>query len=261
MGDLLFVGMGLYDERDLSLRALDELKSVGTIFAEQYTSKLSDGSMARLERLLGKRIIELTREQLEGESVVLEALGHQRKVALLVAGEPFAATTHMSLRLTVERDGHSWRVLHNASIVTAAASVVGLSQYKFGRIVTLPHPDMAGFHPSSPYEALVANQRADFHTLMLMDIDAVINRYLTANVALRRLGAMEDEIKEGVARPDDLFCVVARVGSPETAAWVGTRKELENMDFGPPLHSIIVPAPHLHFLEKEALDRWRAKKV
>ena len=38
MGELVFVGLGLFDEKDISLRGLKELKSADFIFAELYTS-------------------------------------------------------------------------------------------------------------------------------------------------------------------------------------------------------------------------------
>jgi hypothetical protein len=36
--ELVIVGLGLYDENDVSLRGLEELKEAGTVFAETYTS-------------------------------------------------------------------------------------------------------------------------------------------------------------------------------------------------------------------------------
>ena len=39
-GQLIFVGLGLYDEKDISLKGLTELVNCDKIFAEFYTSKL-----------------------------------------------------------------------------------------------------------------------------------------------------------------------------------------------------------------------------
>jgi len=50
---------------------------------------------------------------------------------------------------------------------------------------------------------------------------------------------------------------VARVGSPTAAGWFGPRVELARAPFGPPLHTVIVPAAELHFEEAEALARFR----
>lgn len=257
MGELLFVGMGLGDEQDLTLRAVDALRAADLVVAEQYTSRLAAGSLERLERLIGKKVRELTREELESERPVLDALDRGDVVALLVVGEPFAATTHLSLRLSAEKRGYPWRILHNASILTAAASLAGLSLYRFGRVVSLPHPDTEGYQPTSPYEALAANVQAGLHSLVLLDIDAGRGRYLTADVALRHLGELEGRFHGGVAGPESLWCVVARVGTPGARAWAGPRAELESLEFGEPLHSLILPGPSLHFLEQDALERWK----
>lgn len=256
-GTLLFIGMGLGDERDLSQHALDALRGADVVLAEQYTSRLAPGTLDRLSRLLGKGVRELSREQLESERPVLDALRKGETVALLVVGEPLAATTHLSLRLEAERLGHAWRIYHNASILTAAASFVGLSLYRFGRVVSIPHPDTEGYQPTSPYEALLANRTAGLHSLILLDIDVARGRYLSAGPALRHLGELEERFGKGVAPPTQLFCVAARMGSSTPRAWVGSRAELEGLEFGEPLHCLLLPGGPLHFLEEEALARWR----
>ena len=92
MGELWFVGVGLCDEQDLSRRALARLRECGALYAESYTAVLSPGSLERLSQEIGREIRLLSRVELEAEGVVLEALGVHAKVALLVAGDPFAAT-------------------------------------------------------------------------------------------------------------------------------------------------------------------------
>lgn len=258
MGELLFVGLGLHDEKDLSLRAWEELANCDRILAEQYTSRWAPGALDRLSSRLGKPVAELSRQELEAERVVLDELGKGARVALLVVGEPFAATTHVSLRLSAEAKGHTWRVVHNASILTAAASLAGLSHYKFGRTVSLPRTT-ATYRPTSPYDGLRANWEAGFHSLLLLDLDPEVGVYLSADQALRDLGALEAERKEGVLPPERQVVVVARAGSPQAWVWVGPRAELERRRFGPPLHCIIVPGPKLHFVEEEALQGWRAR--
>ncbi|MDE1821323.1 MAG: diphthine synthase [Euryarchaeota archaeon] len=252
MGELVFVGLGLHDERDLTLRALEELRSCDEVLAEQYTSRWGEGAMGRLSATLGQKIVQLSREEVEGEARILSALEAHARVALLVVGEPFAATTHVALRLAVERHGHRWSLVHNASILTAAASLAGLSHYRFGRTVSLPRPT-ADYRPTSPYEAILANRRAGAHSLVLLDLNPTAGSYLRADEALKVLGAIEDERKEGVLPPEREVVVVARAGGPDATVTVGPRRVLERKDFGPPLHCLIVPAPSLHFVEEEAL--------
>ncbi|MCI4332751.1 MAG: diphthine synthase [Thermoplasmata archaeon] len=254
MGELLFLGAGLGDETDLSPRAMEGLRTSNRVFAEEYTSRLADGTIERLERELGRPIERLGRAELEAETSVLQALAAVPRVALIVAGDPFVATTHVHLRVAAEQAGHTWRYLAGPSILTAAVSYLGLMHYRFGRVVSLPFAD-PGFDPVSPFEAIGRNRAADSHTLVLLDLRPSDGRYLAAAEALARF----DEARSVVAKVElaTEFGVVARVGRPDVAAWWGTRAQLAGSDFGPPLHCLVVPAPELHFQEREAVARWR----
>jgi len=254
LGELLFVGMGLYDEHDLSARELEALRGCDALFAEEYTSVLAPGSLDRLSANLGQPIQRLDRAQLEAQSAVLAELAQGRRVALLVAGDPFAATTHVALRLAAEAAGHRWVYLPNASILHAAAGFLGLQPYRFGRTVSLPFPE-PGFAPTSPIEIAGRNRAGGLHTLMLLDLRPSEGRFLTADRAIEILGERDPL---GVHLPHDApLAVVARVGSPTAAGWFGSRVELARAPFGPPLHTVIVPAAELHFEEAEALARFR----
>ena len=249
------VGLGLHDELDVSLRAVEELRGCAPLFVEQYTSRWAPGALDRLRALVGHAPEELDREAVEGERRVLEALARSSKVAFLVVGEPFAATTHIALRLAAERAGHGWRVLHNASILTAAASLVGLSHYTFGRTVSLPRP-RPGFRPTSPYEGLLANWRGGLQTLVILDLDTATGTYITGQDALRALGEIEAERQGGAIPPERRVVIVERAGAPDARVTVGRRERLEQLRLGPPLHCVIVPGPKLHFVEEEALAAW-----
>jgi diphthine synthase len=254
MAELLFVGAGLGDEQDLSPRAREALRSCERVFAEEYTSELASGTLGRLEAMIGHPIERLGRAELEAEGTVLAALTVTPRVALLVAGDPFVATTHVHLRVAAERAGHRWRYLPGPSILTAAASLLGLMHYRFGRTVSLPFAE-PGFDPASPFEAIGRNRAADSHTLVLLDLRPTERRYLGAADALARFDADRSSVAQ--VDPATEFGVVARVGRPDASAWWGTRTELSGSDFGPPLHALVVPAPQLHFQELEAVARWR----
>jgi diphthine synthase len=253
MGELWFVGAGLSDDQDLSRRALAQLKTCGVVFAETYTAILAEGSIARLGRDIGRPIHLLARPELEGERVVLEALAVHPRVALLVVGDPFAATTHVALRVAAEQAGHTWRYLPNASILTAAASFLGLIHYRFGRTVSLPFP-APSFAPRSPIEIMGQNRAQNLHTLVLLDLRPDEGSFLTAAAALQQLDAQDPD---GVALPlAASLAVVARAGSATAQGWVGTRRTLQGIDFGPPLHALVVLAAELHFEETAALERY-----
>jgi len=256
MGELWFVGLGLGDERGLSRAALEVLGSCGVVFAEEYTAIAPPGTLERLSTEIGRPIERLSRAQLESEAPIVDALAREPRVALLVVGDAFAATTHVALRLAAERAGHAWRYLPNASILTAAAGFLGLSHYRFGRTVSLPFP-APGFEPRSPLEHIGANRGGGLHTLVLLDLVPEEGRYLGAREGLELMRA-RDPSGTFVSDATDV-AVVARVGRPDAAGWWGALARLRRLDFGPPLHAIVVPAAELHFEESAALEKYRVR--
>jgi diphthine synthase len=256
MGELWFVGLGLGDEQGLSRTGLDALRASSAIFAEEYTAVAPTGTIERLSAELGRPIRRLRRADIESESPILDALAREARVALLVVGDPFGATTHVALRLAAERSGHTWRYVPNASILTSAAGFLGLSSYRFGRTVSLPF-SAPGFEPRSPLDHLAANRAGGLHTLVLLDLVPEDGRYLGATDGLALVRARDPE--GAVLSDEALIAVVARVGRPDAQGWYGPFSRLRSVDFGPPLHAIVVPAAELHFEEAAALERHRLR--
>jgi diphthine synthase len=257
MGELWFVGAGLGDEQDLSRRAWGALRGASRVFAEEYTSLLGPGTVERVEAELGRPVERLSRAQVEAETIVLQALASDGRVALLVAGDPFVATTHVQLRLAAEAAGHRWQYLPGPSILTAAVSLLGLMHYRFGRVVSLPFTD-PGFDPVSPFEAIGRNRQVGAHTLVLLDLRPSEGRFLTAREALARFDGAAARAA-AIEEPTE-FGVVARAGRSDADAWWGTRAALSSVEFGGPLHTLVVPAPELHFAEADAVARWRPER-
>jgi len=247
---LKFIGLGLHDEKDLSLRALEEARSCEAVFAEFYTAVPAGTSTAKLEESLGRPITVLGREAVEKGDRILEA-AKKADACLLVVGDPFSATTHVELRIRAKRAGISVSIVHGASALTAVPGLLGLQHYKFGRTTTLPFPDK-GYSPESPYDMIAENLSRGLHTLVLLDIQADRGRLMTANEGLAVLAGLERRKGGGILGPEALVCVVARAGSEEPVVRAGRLSRLEKEDFGPPHHSIVVPGK-LHFMEAEAL--------
>src|SRR5438874_10038491 len=168
MGELVFVGLGLHDEKGITLRGLEEARSAEVVFLELYTSGLAGATLGSVERLIGKKIRRLSRTEVEDGRTILEAAAKQ-KVAFLVVGDPMAATTHVDLRLRAASANIPTRIVHGASILTAAAGVLGLQIYKFGRTTTIPFPS-EGFGPTSPLEVILQNRSTGLHSLVLLDL-------------------------------------------------------------------------------------------
>jgi diphthine synthase len=249
-GSLTFIGIGLYDEKDISLKGLEFIKKSDDIYAEFYTAKLVGTTVEKLEKLYGKKIIVLDREQTEkGDMVIDTALS--QNVVFLTAGDSMTATTHVDLRIRAEVKGIKTRVIHGSSIVTAISGLLGLQNYKFGRTTTLAYPEKEYF-PTSPYDVIRDNKKMGLHTMVLLDIQEDKKRYMTANEAMRLLLEMENIKKEGLINEETVVCVVACAGSEGQVVRADTLKNLEKIDFGLPLHTVVIPGK-LHFMEIEAL--------
>lgn len=249
MGELRFIGLGLHDGKGITLRGLEEARACDVLFAEFYTSALVGMGPRGLESLLGKAVRVLRREQVESGDTILEA-ARDRRVGLLVAGDPMAATTHVDLRLRAAAQGIGTRIVHGVSILTAAVGALGLQSYKFGRTTTVPFP-APGFDPTSPLEVILANLRGGLHTLVLLDLRDD-GTSLDPKDALRRLLEAAERARASEFGPTTLACVLSRVGSPDGRAAADRVERLLERDLGPPLHCLVVPGS-LHFLEKEAL--------
>jgi diphthine synthase len=244
---LVFVGLGLWDERDISLRGLEEVRSADHLLAEFYTSTLGGASVERLEALYGRRIAVLKREEVENRPGPLLELAKAGTVVLLVGGDPMVATTHVDLRLRALSLGIPVRIVHGPSIASAAAGLAGLQSYKFGRSATVVAPFRPGMPvPQSAYDALQENLRRGLHTLLLLDLGLAIPR------ALELLEAVEAERGEGVL--PRTFVGVARAGSGAPLVRAGTPDELKRVEFGGMPHVLVCPG-ELHFLEREALKK------
>ncbi len=244
---LTFVGLGLYNTEDLTIRGKREIEEADIVFAEFYTSRLIGVNPEDLGEALGREIKILSREDVENGKLILQE-AKSKNVVFLVAGDPMIATTHVALRVMAEERGIKTKIVHNSSIVTAAPGMLGLQQYKFGRTVSLPFPQ-ENYFPTSAYDFIKINQNLGLHTLILLDINP---RPMTANEAMKILLEMEEKKREKIFSKNTLIAVVARAGAPNSLARAGYLGDMINEDFGSPLHTLVLPGK-LHFAEAEAL--------
>ena len=252
MGELVFVGLGLGGERGVSLQGLDAVGEADMVFAEFYTSFSPTTFEKRLETLVRREITVLKREALEEkaeEALLKHAL--DKRVVLLVPGDPMIATTHVQLRVRAFKLGIETRVIHGSSIVSAAMGACGLQNYRFGESVTVPYLEK-GFVPETLYNVVMKNLRRGLHTLMFLDVRADEGRSLTIVDALKVLLAVEARRREGVFSADRLMVGLARVGMSDAYVKADRLEALIKIDFGAPPHTLIAPGK-LHFMEAEAL--------
>lgn len=249
---LHFVGMGLHSEKGLTLEGLELAKTASKVYIELYTSLMPGLSLESLEKLIGKRVVTLRREDLEGKSAgkILDEAS-RLEVVILVPGDPFIATTHLAIYLEAVKRGYGGRVIHSASVASAVPSITGLSYYKFGRSVTVVYPE-GGITSEDAYNVIKANKQLGLHTLVFLDIRKELELYMTIPEALKILLSVEERKREGVVTDRTLAIGVARVGGQEVEVKADMVKELLSYSFGPPPHVLVFPG-RLHFIEAEAL--------
>ncbi|KAG8928998.1 diphthine synthase, partial [Tulasnella sp. 418] len=161
------VGLGLYDEKDVTLRGHEIIKSCTRVYLESYTSILMVDKN-RLEDFYGRAIIVADRDMVETDSDAILEGAKEKDVALLVVGDPFGATTHTDIILRARSLSIPTQVIHNASVMNAIGAC-GLQLYNFGQTVSIPFWTEK-WRPVSWLGRIRENFELGLHTLVLLDI-------------------------------------------------------------------------------------------
>lgn len=245
------IGLGLGDEDDITVKGLKIVQKCDLVVLEAYTSVLGIDK-DRLEQVYGKSIVVADRDTVEqqAEDVILQK---DKDVAFLVVGDPLCATTHTDLWTRARERGIPVEIVHNASIMGAAASS-GLSLYNFGATVSIPFYT-EGWKPTSFVPKMEYNLKGGMHTLCLLDIkvkepnfEAMMKgrteymppRFMSVSQAAQQLIEAQSLV-EGETSFGSALCIgLARMGQPTQKVVAGTLEELSKIDMGAPLHSLIV---------------------
>lgn len=265
---LYVIGLGLGNEKDITVRGLELVKRCDRIYLEAYTSILGVNKKS-LEEFYGHEILEADRDTVEQEADAILEAAKTSEVAFLVVGDPFGATTHTDLVLRAREQGVKVEIVHNASIMNAIGAA-GLQLYSYGQTVSIPFWTES-WRPDSFYDKIAENATIGLHTLCLLDIkvkeQSVENlcrgrkiyeppRYMTVNQCVEQLLESEETRKKGICTPQTMCVGVARIGQPTQLIVSGTMEELLNVDFGAPLHSFII-CGKMHELEEEFIKAFR----
>ncbi len=251
MGALIFIGLGLYDKKDISVKGLEEVKKADTVYSEFYTSRLAGSSLEEIKSELDTEIEILNREEVEKEAIPMKKAKRER-VVFLTGGDPMAATTHVDLRLRAHEEDIETKIIHSSSIFSAVPSQLGLQHYKFGRAVTLPFYNNKKDYPESPYENIRENMKRGLHTLTLLDINSEQENYMSVNEGIEALLHLENKLGKGVFKEDSIVVGLARVGSNDQKIIAGYPNDVMKKNFGNGLHCLVIPGD-LHFMEIDAL--------
>ena len=269
---LYLIGLGLCNEKDITVKGLEYIKQSDYIYMEYYTSIVGIDS-SKLEECYGKKIILADREMIEigFDKEILEK-AKTSKVSLLVVGDPFSATTHIDLYLRCIHEGVKVEVVNNASILNSIG-ITGLSLYRFGETVSIPF-FTEKWRPYSFYDKICRNYKNDLHTLILLDIKVKEiseenlakgkkiyekPRFMTVNQALDELLEASEKSEtiienKGLINEDNLCYGVARIGSENQIVKAGKIKDIIKFDFGKTLHSVVLCAKTLSSIEKEVVE-------
>src|SRR3989344_5389791 len=238
---LYLIGLGLHEEKDITVKGLEAVKKCSKVYLENYTSQLNS-PLEDLEKFYGKKILPADRKFVEEtESILKEA--KEKDIALLIIGDVFAATTHIELFIQAKKQNIQIKIINNASVLNAIG-ITGLSLYNFGKVTTIPRNNK---DIKSPYEVYLKNNELGLHTLFLLDIQG--DYLMPAEEAAAYL------IRQGL--PRDTKCVACGgLGSddPDIRYTI-----LDNVYINKFPQCLILPGK-LHFKEEEALELF-AKSV
>ncbi len=247
---LYLIGLGLADQNDITLKGLEAVKNCDKVYLECYTSKLSC-SKEDLEKFYGKKVELANREFVENAGQLLNE-SKSGNVALLVIGDPLCATTHWDILQRAKELKIKTEIVHNASVINVIGAT-GLQVYKFGKTTSIPFPK-EDYEVETPYNIIKENKSIGAHTLVLLDLDPVNNKFMSVNEAIELLRKIERKRGEKVFLPEDWCVGVARLGAKDQMIVSGTVIEVSDADFGIPPHALIVPGS-LHFLEEEVFRK------
>ena len=245
---LTIIGLGLGGPNSITMDGVIALSLSEHIFYETYTSPIHSDTLEWIKLKSEKEPIHLSRSQVEEPNELID-LAKKTNVSLLIVGDSLSATTHVSLLLECKKNNIESHVIHNASVLTAVAGVLGLQHYNFGPVATLVLPE-GNYKPLSPIDKIKTNMDNGNHTLVLLDIKAdnpdAEPIYMTASQAAEQM------IEAGIEK-NTKVAVAARVGREDQKLWYGKLKYLANRDIGKEPHSVVVPSK-LHFTEKDFLE-------
>ena len=246
------IGIGLADEEDITLKGLRAVKKSAVVYIEAYTSILAV-PREKLEALFEKKIEEAPREFVESEIEPILERARNEDVSMLIVGDALGATTHCDLLARAKAMGVPTQVVHNASIMTAVGCC-GLQLYRYGETVSIPFFTRS-WRPDSFYDKLLANQKVGLHTLALLDIKVreptmaslargkptwLPPRFMSVRIAINQLLELEEKRKLCAATGETRAVGLARVGCVDQLVVIGTLSELRRVDFGGPLHSMVL---------------------
>src|SRR5271157_2897314 len=248
LGRLTFVGLGL-GSKGITLEGVEEVRAADVAYLEYYTTPHEPRLLREVQHATGKQLVIVDRAFVEDGNRLLEE-ARSKRVVLAVLGDPMIATTHNELRARAIRIGIETKVVHSATIASAAASASGLHSYKFSRTATVTRESVNRL--TQAYHLLHQNLLEGAHSLLLLEYDVQSGEGVTPPEAMAGLLLAEANFKRGVVADSTFALVVSRLGREDAGMAAGSFDELAKKDYGEPPHSLVIPGK-LHFTEVDAI--------
>lgn len=169
---LYLIGLGL-DKKDISYNAIEKIKKAKKVYLESYTISFPY-SVKELENFLSTatkkkiKVIISDRDLMENKLNKIISEAKYEDIAILIYGDPLAATTHSAIIEEARNNKVKYELLHAPSVFTAISNT-GLQLYKFGKTTSIPKWQ-ENFKPTSFFDIILENQEIKAHTLILSDI-------------------------------------------------------------------------------------------
>jgi diphthine synthase len=239
---IYLIGLGIGDEKDISLKGLEACEKAKEVYAELYTARWP-GDLKKLGKKIGKEITLLKRKNLEEEVKQLLRRGKSRSIAILVPGDPLSATTHLNVLMEAKEQGIKTEIIHSSSIMTAVAET-GLSLYNFGKTVTIVRQSKE-YAPTAFYDTVVKNKELGMHSLLLLDID------MDTSEGIQILMQIEQTKKGRLIDSDTKFIAASGIGSSDSKMMYNKALEIVKRPMEPP--AVLILPGKLHFTEEDFL--------
>jgi diphthine synthase len=248
---LYLISIGLADEKDMSIRALETAKMCDHLYVEFYTMRMFT-TAEKLSQLVGKPVKEIMRSDMEEHSRLILEQAKKKRVGIMVGGDALSATTHTSLLEDARKMGIPAHIIHGSSIFTGIGET-GLQVYKFGKTTTLALPE-ENYNPTSCYDAIRDNKNLGLHTLVLLDVKSEKGKYMSVPEAAEIIMDLETEMGQGILKKDTNVIAVCRLGRKDQVikyAQIQVLKDDRTLDSKTP--AVIIVPGEMHFMEEEYL--------
>jgi len=241
----MFILAGLGHSTDeIPLGVLKYLKEVDYVFLEGYTNVIGEGMIKYLRNIRSDiKVVDRKFVEEELENFIIK--NKDKKIMLLVSGNPLFATTHTYFLKFCKENGIDFKVIVAPSVFDEVGRT-GLSLYKFGRIVSIPFHEAESF-----FDDILMNYKNGLHTLILLDLDPINNKYLGVKDALKRILELEKKKNVKILTDDKKIVICSNLGRDNEKIFYISVKDALNLDVDPPA-CIIIPGG-LSEIEEEIL--------